>query len=242
MKLAEERGLGQKSMREKAVAAGLPLPKYSWNAPYLVLTLFRSVAASISTLPPEVLNRLGEAELMGWQWLTTKGRTSTQEYANAVNLTSRTAQRHLKRFVEFEYPDESDDGPYPIPNDPPIEGGPKAPDDSDRHVIMIDAHNKKLYELFQVLPAGQGNWKAGSGAIFDLTSNKLRPMGWTSADAAGLPIFPGLVRYDETIEQGEIKHALRFTVRRTQRAYGPSHKICPIGLDEKRGRDDTCRS
>ncbi len=127
--------------------------------------------------------------------------------------------KHLKRFVEFEYPDESDNGPYPIPNEPPIEGGPKAPGDSDRHVIMIDAHNNKLYELFQVLPAGQGNWKAGSGAIFDLTSNKLRPFGWTSADAAGLPIFPGLVRYDETIKQGEIKHALRFTVRRTQRAY-----------------------
>ena len=127
--------------------------------------------------------------------------------------------RQPKLSVDFEYPAESDPGPYPIPKNPPIEGGPKAPPDSDRHVLMIDAENKKLYELFHVLPNGPGQWKAGSGAIFDLTSNKLRPLGWTSADAAGLPIFPGLVRYDEVVEQGEITHALRFTVRRTQRAY-----------------------
>lgn len=127
--------------------------------------------------------------------------------------------QHPKLFVKFEYPDESDPGPYPIPRNPPIEGGPDAPEDSDRHILMIDAQNKKLYELFHVLPAGNGNWKAGSGAIFDLTSNKLRPLGWTSADAAGLPIFPGLVRYDEVVEQGEIRHALRFTVRKTLRAY-----------------------
>jgi hypothetical protein len=127
--------------------------------------------------------------------------------------------KHPKQYVKFEYPDESDLGPYPIPKSPPIEGGPNAPEDSDRHVIMIDPQNNKLYELFHVMPAGKGNWKAGSGAIFDLTSNKLRPLGWTSADAAGLPIFPGLVRYDEVIERGEIRHALRFTARKTQRAY-----------------------
>ena len=124
-----------------------------------------------------------------------------------------------KQSVQFEYPDESEKGPYPIPKIPPIEGGPNAPQDSDRHVLMIDAQNKKLYELFHVLPDGPGKWKAGSGAIFDLSSNKLRPLGWTSADAAGLPIFPGLVRYDEVVDQGEIRHALRFTVRKTQRAY-----------------------
>jgi hypothetical protein len=120
--------------------------------------------------------------------------------------------------VEFEYPDESDKGPYPIPPDAPIEGGRDAPKDSDRHVLVLDYPHKKLYELFHAFPSG-GGWKAGSGAIFDLTSNKLRPAGWTSADAAGLPIFPGLVRYDEVVEQGEIRHALRFTCRRTQRAY-----------------------
>jgi hypothetical protein len=124
-----------------------------------------------------------------------------------------------KVSVEFEYDDESDPGPYPIPSDPPIEGGPKAPPDSDRHLLVIDAKNKKLYELYQLNSVGNGRWKAGSGAIFDLTSNKLRPAGWTSADAAGLPIFPGLVRYDEIVEQGELRHALRFTARKTQRAY-----------------------
>jgi hypothetical protein len=120
--------------------------------------------------------------------------------------------------VEFEYKDESDPGPYPIPRDAPIEGGPNASKDSDRHILVLDYHNKKLYELFHTFPTERG-WRAGSGAIFDLTSNKLRPAGWTSADAAGLPIFPGLVRYDEVVERGEIRHALRFTCRRTQRGH-----------------------
>lgn len=124
-----------------------------------------------------------------------------------------------KSVVQFEYADESDAGPYPIPPNPPIEGGPNAPADADRHVLMIDAKNKKLYELYQVNPLPGGKWKAGSGAIFDLSSNTLRPAGWTSADAAGLPVFPGLARYDEIVELGKLQHALRFTVRRTQRAY-----------------------
>lgn len=124
-----------------------------------------------------------------------------------------------KVSVQFEYADESDPGPYPIPPNPPIEGGPNAPPDSDRHVLMIDAKNRKLYELYQVNPLPGGKWKAGSGAIFDLSSNKLRPAGWTSADAAGLPVFPGLVRYDEIVERGDLRHALRFTVKKTQRAY-----------------------
>ena len=118
--------------------------------------------------------------------------------------------------VRFEYPDESDPGPYPLPLDAPIEGGPES--EGDRHILVIDAAAKKLYETFSTHREGTG-YRAGSGAVFDLTSNKLRPAGWTSADAAGLPIFPGLVRYDEVMEQGEIPHALRFTVRQTQRAY-----------------------
>lgn len=124
-----------------------------------------------------------------------------------------------KSIVQFEYADESDVGPYPIPPNPPIEGGPNAPADADRHVLMIDAKNKKLYELYQVHSLPGGKWKAGSGAIFDLSSNVLRPAGWTSADAAGLPIFPGLARYDEIVEQGKLRHALRFTVKKSQRAY-----------------------
>jgi hypothetical protein len=120
--------------------------------------------------------------------------------------------------VTFDYEDESDPGPYPVPPDAPIEGGPSS--SGDRHVLIIDVDNWKLYELFAAYPQNGGaSWTAGSGAIFDLASNELRPTGWTSADAAGLPIFPGLVRYDEVVEQGEIKHALRFTCPTTRRAY-----------------------
>lgn len=118
--------------------------------------------------------------------------------------------------VTFRYSGESDPGPYPVPDDAPIEGGPEAK--GDRHVLVVDVDSAKLYELFSAYKT-DGGWEAGSGAIFDLRSNKLRPLGWTSADAAGLPILPGLVRYDEVVEKGEITHALRFTVRRTQRGY-----------------------
>ena len=128
-----------------------------------------------------------------------------------VVVDSKTARVPIK----FDYAEESDPGPYPVPPNPPIEGGPQA--DGDRHVLMIDRDQWKLYELFDFHPGG----KAGSGAIFDLNSNRLRPAGWTSADAAGLPIFPGLVRYDEVVEQGEIRHALRFTVSRTRAAFVP---------------------
>jgi hypothetical protein len=118
--------------------------------------------------------------------------------------------------VKFDYADESDPGPYPIPDNAPIEGGDKS--DGDRHVLVLDPQAKRLYELFAAHRTADG-WKAGSGAIFDLGSNKLRPVGWTSADAAGLPIFPGLVRYDEAAETKEIRHALRFTVVKSQRGY-----------------------
>lgn len=108
-------------------------------------------------------------------------------------------------------PGESDPGPYPIPLAAPIEGG------SDAHVLAVDRDHCKLYELFAA-SRGANRWSAGSGAVFDLTSNALRPDGWTSDDAAGLPIFAGLVRYDE-VASGHIDHALRFTVSSTQRAY-----------------------
>lgn len=120
--------------------------------------------------------------------------------------------------VSFQYADESDPGPYPIPPNAPIEGGPNA--DGDRHIVVIDRDHWKLYELFSAYPEGRG-YRAGSGAVFDLNTNAQRPADWTSADAAGLPIFPGLVRYDEVVEQRAIKHALRFTVRRTRRSYLP---------------------
>jgi len=120
--------------------------------------------------------------------------------------------------VSFMYASESDPGPYPLPPGAPIEGG--ASSSGDRHVLVVDRDNWKLYELFDAHPVNGGErWTAGSGAVFDLASNALRPAGWTSADAAGLPIFPGLVRYDEAVEQSEIRHALRFTCPRTRRAY-----------------------
>ena len=118
--------------------------------------------------------------------------------------------------VTFDYADESDPGPYPIPADAPIEGG--AQSDGDRHVLVVDRGNCVLYELFDAHPNTDGSWHAGSGAVFPLRSNALRPAGWTSADAAGLPILPGLVRYDE-VAAGEIAHALRFTAPQTQRTY-----------------------
>lgn len=132
------------------------------------------------------------------------------------------------------YPGESDPGPYPVPADAPIEGGPKG--SGDRHVIVVDAAARKLYELFNARPnPSTGGWSADSGAVFDLDSNALRPPGWTSADAAGLPVFPGLVRYDEAVSAGEIKHALRFTVARSQRGYvEPARHFASSSTDPNR--------
>jgi len=107
----------------------------------------------------------------------------------------------------FYYPEESDAGPYPIPDNPNIEYG------SDHHILVVDTETCTLYEIFDASFDGS-NWNGGGGAIWDLNSNALRPDTWTSADAAGLPILPGLVRYDEIVA-GEIKHALRFTAEQT---------------------------
>jgi hypothetical protein len=115
----------------------------------------------------------------------------------------------------FDYADESDPGPYAVPLNAPIEGGSSAT--GDRHAIAIDTDNCILYELYYAFPQAS-SWTAGSGAIYDLRSNALRPAGWTSADAAGLPIMPGLVTYEEVMS-GEIKHAIRFTVPQSRREY-----------------------
>jgi hypothetical protein len=136
----------------------------------------------------------------------------------------------------FLYSDESDRGPYPLPPSAPIEGGRNA--DGDRHVIVVDRETCKLYELFDAHPHGVHSWSAGSGAIWSLRSNRLRPSGWTSADAAGLPILPGLARWDE-VAAGAIRHALRFTAPRTRDAFvyparhaagdGSSPSLPPMG-------------
>lgn len=110
-----------------------------------------------------------------------------------------------------DWPDQSDPGPYPIPLNAPVESG------SDRHVLVAQSGTCKLFELYNAQQVDSG-WHASNGAVFDLNSNALRPNCWTSADAAGLPVLPGLVRYDE-VAAGAINHALRFTVQRTQKAF-----------------------
>ena len=127
----------------------------------------------------------------------------------------QVAGSQTKYPVTFQYADESDPGPYAVPLSAPIEGGSNST--GDRHAIAVDTGRCVLYELYSAYPQSS-SWQAGSGAIYDLTSNTLRPATWTSADAAGLPILPGLARYDE-VAAGEIRHALRFTVPKTQKAY-----------------------
>ncbi len=116
------------------------------------------------------------------------------------------------------YGDESDPGPYPIPLNAPVEGGSGS--DGDRHVIALQQGSCELFELYRAFPVadGGGAWEADSGARFDLSSNALRPLGWTSTDAAGLPVFAGLVRFEE-VAAGEIRHAIRVTFAQTRRAY-----------------------
>jgi hypothetical protein len=135
------------------------------------------------------------------------------------NIVSSSTPRYN---FDFYYPNESDDGPYPIPSNPAIEHG------SDQHIISIDTTDCTLYEIYDASQQG-GQWSGGSGAIWDLDSNQLRPNGWTSADAAGLPIFPGLARYDEIVA-GEITHALRFTTNCTADYYiWPARHVAEAG-------------
>jgi len=125
------------------------------------------------------------------------------------------------------YADESDKGPFPLPDDAPIENWPlnkrkleddqKADEKGDRHVIVVDPVNQMLYEFYQGRKIANG-WQCACEATFDLKSNKLRPAGWTSSDAAGLPIFPSIIRFDE-VEKGMVDHAMRFTVRKTKKEY-----------------------
>lgn len=125
------------------------------------------------------------------------------------------------RFAGFAdesepFVDESDAGPYPVPAEAEVEGGLQSED--DRHVLVVQEGSCTLFELYKAVPNKDGSWNAVGAAKFDLESNELRPDGWTSADAGGLPIFPGLVRYDE-VAAGEIAHALRFTVPKSRKAY-----------------------
>ena len=131
--------------------------------------------------------------------------------------------------VAFDFADESDRGPYPIPPKAPIEGGASA--DGDRHVLVVDRDRCRLYELFDARPqAGGARWTAGSGAIFDLRSNTLRPAGWTSADAAGLPILPGLARYADVANGLDRPRAA---------LHGPPHAGAPTSTPRATSRPTT---
>ena len=134
--------------------------------------------------------------------------------------------------VSFDYVDESDPGPYPVPPNAPIEGGPAST--GDRHVLIVDKDQCRLWELYSAYPQKAGaSWTAGSGATWSMTSNAMRPLGWTSGDAAGLPILPGLVRYED-VAAGQIDHAIRFTAPRTANAFvwPASHKAATGGADD----------
>ena len=135
--------------------------------------------------------------------------SSRGRYGIPINVVSKKTKRSR---VSFQYGSESNRVGYPIPSRPKIEKG------SDRHILMVDRDRCRWYELFDAR-GENGRWKAGSGAVFNLRSNRSRPRGWTSADAAGLPILPGLARYDEVVHRKGIQHALRFTVPQTRRAF-----------------------
>ncbi len=174
-----------------------------WNAPVDTLPLDPNSAAYVATiganahLHPDFGSGTWEGEPIGIPYVDVPG---TQPLVD----------------VTFDYADESDPGPYPIPPDPPIEGGPDS--DGDRHILIVDRDNCILYELYDAWPQPDGSWSAGSGAVFNLNSHALRPETWTSADAAGLSILAGLVRYDE-VASGEIRHAIRVTAPQTRREY-----------------------
>jgi hypothetical protein len=186
--------------------AGCPVfPATSvWNRPVTGLPVAAGSAQLIASigldapLHPDFGAGLYDGSRIGIPYVVVHGRTTP------------------KSTVRFDYADESDKGPYPIPRNVPIEGDPHA-GDGDRHALIVDRDGCKLYELYALRRTASG-WAAGSGAIWSLRSNALRPAGWTSADAAGLPILPGLARWDEAAS-GRIAHALRFTAPRTRRAY-----------------------
>ncbi|MGE4096126.1 MAG: hypothetical protein AB7G75_35430 [Candidatus Binatia bacterium] len=147
---------------------------------------------------------------------------------NGIPFTIVPSTQPLVPIIYTAYGNESDPGPFPLPTTAAIEGGTTST--GDRHVLVVQTGTCKLYELFNAHPLSGGAWSADSGAVWNLRSHTLRPDGWTSADAAGLPIYPGLVRYDE-IRTGEIRHALRFTVSKTQSTHlwPARHHTSPTG-------------
>ena len=176
----------------------LPADNY-WNTPVDNLPVHPSSAAWVAAI--------GNSAHLHADW----GNVLADNYGIPFATVGAGQPKVPIVFPPEGYGDESDPGPYPIASDAPIEGGSAS--GGDRHVIVVDTGSCILYELYYAFPlSGGSSWSAYSAAKYDLASNALRPAGWTSADAAGLPIFPGLVRWDE-VAAGEIAHAIRFTAQ-----------------------------
>ena len=212
--------------------------QYRWGLPDYIPVAGRFGALDLpplgcSILPPDnIWNRRVDTlplDARSDQYVSTIGQSATlhADFGSGVwppgsnspigiPFVEVSADQPLVDIIYTDYGDESDPGPFPIPPGAPIEGGPDA--DGDRHVIVLDRGACMLYELFYSFPETGGAWSASSGASYDLTSNALRPDGWTSADAAGLPILPGLVTYDE-VASGVIRHAIRFTAPQTRNVH-----------------------
>jgi len=200
---------------------------------YIFLTVFAGIASTLAgqscpVFPADNIwnTRIDQLPVhpSSSTWVNTIGATATLRADFGAGLYNggpigipyvTVAGTQTKYPATFLYQSESDTGPYAVPLDAPIEGGSNST--GDRHAIAVDKDNCVLYEIYRAFPQ-TASWKGDSGAIFNLLSHALRPATWTSADAAGLPIFAGLVRYDEILA-GEIRHAIRFTVPNTQRAY-----------------------
>ena len=202
--------------------AGCPLfpPDHIWNTPVDRLPLdprsseyVRSIGEDLPLHPD-----FGPGRWRGMRPGIPYGVASQKQPLVAVHLTA---------------PSESDPGPFPIPPHAPLEGDPNPRDDGDRHVLIVQQGTCRLIELFAAFRQPAGDWRAGSSAVFDLRSYDLRTKGWTSADAAGLPILPGLVRYEE-VASGRISHAIRFTAPRTRRAFvWPARHFASLLTDPK---------
>jgi len=176
-----------------------------WNAPVDTLPLNSHSSAWINSIGLDT----------GFHMDFGRGTWDGGPIGIPYNLANASTPKYT---LSFYYPDESDPGPYPIPSNPLIEYG------SDHHLLVVDTSTCYLYEIYDVTHNGNGTWSGGSGAIWNLNSDALRPAGWTSADAAGLPMVPGLVRYDE-IAGGQINHALRFTANSTNSYIWPARHL-----------------
>jgi hypothetical protein len=199
------------------------------------------VVAELQVFPPD---NPWNADVSNWpvhpnsdKIVASIGREKPLRYNTDMAYVLVPSSQRKVDVVIVDYPDESDRGPFPVPDNVPIEGWPayyrrdaakkgmtlddvqrdKQNEGGDRHAIVVDPAAGKLFEFYQLKRTDTG-WQAAQASIFDLNSNKLRPEGWTSSDAAGLPIFPAIIRYDE-LKAGMVGHAMRVTVRNTRRAY-----------------------